>query len=133
MIIPRELIDRMLQHANKEAPREACGVILGTGERAVEVVPTKNVSKTPEYTYKISPEELLRIFDYAAQKNLEILGFYHSHPYGSVYPSSIDVARASWDKAVYVILNLKGEIKAWRWHASKGEFEEEHVYAGEGI
>lgn len=133
MIVPRELVDKMIEHARREAPREACGVILGRDNRAIEVIPTRNASKSPEYTYEIPPEELVQIFEYARGNNLEILGFYHSHPHGSTHPSGIDLAKATWDNAVYIIVNLSGEVRGWRWNAKKGEFAEEELYAGEGI
>ncbi len=127
MRITVELLKKMVDHAREEAPREACGIILGMEDRALKVLRAKNASETPEYTYSIDAEELLKSFEIAEKLGYEIIGFYHSHPHGSPVPSGIDLARAAWDRAYYVILNIKGEVRAWRWHEDKKNFIEESL------
>ncbi|NOZ58342.1 MAG: M67 family metallopeptidase [Euryarchaeota archaeon] len=131
LVIPRKLLEEMLEHARRCAPQEACGVIAGErrGGRGIAraVYRCRNVSSMPEVRYTIAPEDLVRALDDVEKKGMEVLGFYHSHPHGGVLPSAIDSARASWHGASYVIVNLRGEAAAWLWDEEAGRFRRERL------
>ncbi|MBI5253938.1 MAG: M67 family metallopeptidase [Euryarchaeota archaeon] len=129
IVLSEELVKRLEEHARKEAPREACGVLAGArkdGQRIVrKIYECKNVSRYPETTYEISPEELLRVITEIEESGLELLGFYHSHPMGLEHPSYIDVSRATWAGYSYVIVSIN--ISSWVWNEEENKFEEEKV------
>jgi|Deesub1362B_J571_1020462.scaffolds.fasta_scaffold15387_2 proteasome lid subunit RPN8/RPN11 len=131
LVLPRKLVEEILSDAKRRAPQEACGVIAGEvkGERklALAVYPCRNVSRNPLVRYTIAPEDLVKALSDIEGRGMEVLGFYHSHPMGSVAPSGIDHAKASWDGASYVIVNLKGEVASWVWEEEAKRFRREKV------
>ena len=131
LVLPRRLLEEILSHARRSAPHEACGVIAGEAKGgrklARAVYPCRNVARNPYAEYTIAPEDLVKALSDIERKKLEVLGFYHSHPGGGVSPSGIDQARASWDGASYVIVNLRGEIASWVWDEEARSFRREEV------
>ena len=107
--ISGENVERISSHSKESHPVEACGVLIGTlagDERIVtEVWPAKN-RLSSESSYEIDPETLLRAFSHAEQNKLEVVGFYHSHPFSSADVSAIDKARANYPGLSYVIYSI---------------------------
>lgn len=129
MIIEKGLVSQMVEHARREAPKEACGILAGKGGRVGKVVECKNVDESPFYAYTMSPGELLEKIDVIEADGLEVIGFYHSHPMGLEGPSAVDVSRATWPGHSYVIVSLSGGVKtsSWVWDEVKGRFTEEDI------
>ncbi len=127
MRVSGKLVKKMVEHAREKAEEEVCGIILGKNNRALMIMRATNTSENPEYTYSMSVRDIIRAYDTAQELAYVIIGFYHSHPCGSPVPSGIDIARATWDGAYYVILNLEGDIKAWNWQGDKKKFSEEKL------
>ena len=42
----------------------------------------------------------------ARARNLDVLGFYHSHPHSAADPSPTDLAEATYPELLYVIVSL---------------------------
>lgn len=124
---------RIKEHALSEAPKEACGVLAGTTENRCTVTKTfscTNVDKNPLSAYTIDPNELLKVINGIEEnKNgLELLGFYHSHPYSRAGPSQIDVERATWNGFFYAIYSFsRDEVRCWKWKEDRKGFTEEEV------
>ncbi|RMF89337.1 MAG: M67 family peptidase [Methanobacteriota archaeon] len=118
-------------HGYREAPKEACGILAGApGTKAVSrIFPCANVDDNPLSAYTIEPEELLRrITEIEDSHELELIGFYHSHPFSAPMPSTVDVERATWDGFCYAIYSLtEDEVRCWRWNEAEGRFTEEDV------
>ncbi len=102
-------LERISSHSKQSSPIEACGVLVGTLTADVrtvtEVWPAKN-QLSSESSYEIDPETLFRAFSHAEQKKLEVIGFYHSHPFWSADASEIDKARANYPGLSYVIYSI---------------------------
>lgn len=129
IVLSKKFAKKLEEHARREAPREACGVLAGNKKNEQKLLrkiyECKNMSRYPETTYEISPGELLRVITEIEGSGLELLGFYHSHPMGLEQPSYIDVGRAAWAGHSYVIVSEK--ISSWIWDEEKNKFEEEKV------
>lgn len=99
---------RML--AEQAYPHECCGVLLGKlegGERFVrEVVPARNASPEMDTRYSIAPEDLIAVQRRAREAQLDIIGFYHSHPNHSADWSNTDLAEAHWFACSYLIVEV---------------------------
>ncbi|MEE8402072.1 MAG: M67 family metallopeptidase [Candidatus Hydrothermarchaeaceae archaeon] len=126
IILNRSFISEMEDHARREIPNEACGILAGRSNKVEKVFSCKNVSKNPSSRYAIAPEELIEIFNDVETCGLEILGFYHSHPSGPTSPSNIDLSEASWHDHSYVILHSDG-MGSWRWNEEKCRFTGEEI------
>jgi proteasome lid subunit RPN8/RPN11 len=107
--ISGENVERISSHSKESHPVEACGVLIGTLGNDVRIVtkvwPAKN-RLSSESSYEIDPETLFRAFSYAEQSKLDVVGFYHSHPFSSADVSAIDKARANYPGLSYVIYSI---------------------------
>lgn len=115
--VPAAVVDAVRAHAAREAPQEACGVLVGTPAPRVVVraVATPNVAPAPRTAYTVGPAALLEAAAAAERDGLEILGFYHSHPAGPATLSAVDMAQATWDGATYLLVSLAPPaVAAWR-------------------
>jgi proteasome lid subunit RPN8/RPN11 len=116
--IRKEHLNEIIRSAKKCYPMEACGILVGKiveGERVVcKVYHTRNVLAS-SFAYQIDPQEQLRVFKEAESQGLEVLGFYHSHPFLDSYWSEVDEkASKYWTGYLYLIISLKtGKINAY--------------------
>jgi proteasome lid subunit RPN8/RPN11 len=113
--IPAEVARDMLAHAREEAPRECCGLLVGTGEAIVRSVRARNLDASPA-RYLIDPEDPFAAIRAARAEGVEIVGAYHSHPASAPVPSPTDIAQAdSGADFLYVIVTLVNEdVQAYR-------------------
>ena len=112
IIIQKNELEIIKKHAEEIFPYEACGGLLGRleGENKiiVKVYPAENrFGKIAWDSFEIEPKDMLEMDKIARKENLEIIGFYHSHPNHPAIPSSFDI-NASWPYYSYVILSVKG-------------------------
>jgi proteasome lid subunit RPN8/RPN11 len=127
--IKKEHLDEIVQFARKCYPMEACGILVGKiggGEKVVcKVYHTKNVLASP-FAYQIDPQEQLRLFEEAENQGLEILGFYHSHPFWDSFWSKTDEqASKYWNGFSFLIVSFKtGNINSYLKRQDKAEREE---------
>ncbi len=123
MLLAPRVEEVILEDAKRRAPEEACGVVAGrvrgSFKLALAAIPCANASVAPEAEYEIPPEELLRAAEQIEAEGLEVVGFYHSHPFGSPVPSGIDQSRAAWEGASYLIATPEGELASWLWDGKK--------------
>ncbi len=126
IILTKGHLREMEDHAKKERPNEACGVLAGRGSDVKRIYRCRNVSENPSSRYTIAPERLLEVFNDVEERGLEILGFYHSHPSGPSAPSNVDHATATWHGHSYVILHPHG-INSWKWDEKNKKFTKEKV------
>ena len=122
------LREQMRRHASAAYPEECCGMLLGRRNSVLHVVPAPNTADPANRrtTYAIDPREILRVDREARTKNLEIIGYYHSHPDHPAVPSATDRALA-WEGILYLIIPAtatgSGEPRAWKLRPT-GEFSE---------
>jgi len=135
--IPDRCTDEIRRHGASDYPFECCGLLLGyfdpNGFKSV--VETHPISNAREESAKrnrflITPEELLRGERYARAKNLEVVGFYHSHPDSPAVPSQYDLEHA-WPTYSYIIVNTgndsTGDLRSWEQRTDRSQFDEEHI------
>jgi proteasome lid subunit RPN8/RPN11 len=102
-------IKQISSHSKESYPIEACGVLIGTLAGDVRTVTEVWRAKNQLYSessYEIDPETLFRAFSYAEQNNVEVVGFYHSHPFWSANASAIDKARANYPGLSHLIYSI---------------------------
>jgi len=122
--ITLEALQKIRLHAIEEAPREACGILAGRHKREIsKVLKCENVDGNPYIAYTIAPSQLLAIIDEIESEGseVELVGFYHTHPFSSAHPSLVDVERAAWEGFVYAIYSIPDhELACWRWFEGEG-------------
>ena len=105
MTIDRHVLEDVLAHAREDAPRECCGVLLGQGSRIVAHVRAANIE--PGTTrFLIDPRDHLQAIRQARARQLDVLGFYHSHPHSRAYPSATDLDESVYPDAVHLIVGV---------------------------
>ena len=101
---------KILDHAVKELPNEACGLIAGVVEDEVKVVKEvyllTNVDASSEH-FSMKPEEQLEAIKDMRAKGYEMFGNWHSHPETPSRPSEEDKRLAHDSGADYLILSLQ--------------------------
>ena len=107
------LTEQLLAEATAAHPREACGLLLGRGDRIDEVRPCANVHPHREGFFEIDPLALIAAHRAAREGGPQIIGYYHSHPEGPPEPSATDRANATGDGRVWAIVG-KGKVGWWR-------------------
>lgn len=95
----------MVEHARREAPNEACGLLAGKGEQVERVYSLTNADHSPT-TYRLDPGEQYRAFVEIDECGWEMVGIYHSHTHTPAYPSPTDIEQAYFPEAVYLVLSL---------------------------
>lgn len=111
LLLPRPVYDALRAHGEEAYPDECCGVLLGrpgpAGWRVAAAARAGNANTGSMRTrYEIAPAELVRIQRDAARQDLEIAGFYHSHPDHPAQWSPTDLAEAHWVGCCYVITEV---------------------------
>lgn len=125
MIIEKEVIERIIKHAEREAPIEACGYLVGRDGRVTLAYPMTNAEGREDH-FTFDPAEQFAVLKAVRQEGLEIVGAYHSHPATPARPSAEDIKLAYDPGILYVIVSLmEGQrtVKAFR--IKEGEVEEE--------
>jgi [CysO sulfur-carrier protein]-S-L-cysteine hydrolase len=118
--VPAALRRALAEHADAEAPNEACGLIALRDGVAERFIPCVNTAASP---YRFD----LRVPDPSLVLDLEDEGYdlavFHSHPTGSAKPSRTDIANIGlWEGRPYLILSRPtGELAAWKVEAGAVE------------
>ncbi len=104
--ISKDLKEQMLQHARRELPYEACGVISGNSEKEAKHYYAARNELQSTTRYNIEPEDLYRIIMDIEKKGHEIWGIFHSHPASPAYPSGTDLEQSYYPDAYYLIASF---------------------------
>ena len=137
--LPRLFLDRISIHAEQQYPHECCGVLLGTadvdGWTVFDVVRGANsVLDSPNNRYAIAPLELVKIMREARRRDLELAGFYHSHPDHPAMWSQTDLTEAHWIGCSYLITEVsQGRAAATNSFRLAGTSEEDKSFIPETL
>jgi proteasome lid subunit RPN8/RPN11 len=137
-------------HAERTYPEECCGLLLGElrGDTKilVDVLPTENswdaqaatfqaiegsvqLESSKRRRFSIAPTVMLKAQKDARDRNLNIIGIYHSHPDHPAIPSEFDRAIA-WQQYSYIIVSVQEgkaiDLKSW-------SLDDEHQFQPEEI
>ena len=102
--LTRAAFDRLLAEARANPNVECCGLLAGRDRVVSLVLSAKNALQSAN-AYEIAPEELFALFRRMRSEGLEHLGIYHSHPKGENSPSPLDLERAFYPDAAYLIIS----------------------------
>ncbi|MBW8784547.1 MAG: M67 family metallopeptidase [Novosphingobium sp.] len=113
LAVTSDVIATLIAEAATAAPRECCGILLGTGERIARAVPAANIAAEPLVRFELDPAALFAAHKAARAGGRAVIGYYHSHPAGHPLPSATDCAHATGDGSVWAIV-AGGEVGFWR-------------------
>jgi proteasome lid subunit RPN8/RPN11 len=129
--------DEIAAHGERDYPHECCGLLLGNfaagGVKAIaEIYPISNAreEQAKRNRFLIRPEELMRGEVYAEAKELDVVGFYHSHPDHPAVPSQYDLEHA-WPLYSYIVISVSAsaaqDLRSWEMEPDRSRFAEEEV------
>lgn len=101
----------MLRHAQEAYPLECCGILLGTvGEGdarvATQAIPCRNAYEGGQADrFELDPADQFKAQRLAREQDLEVLGFFHSHPDCDAYYSATDLAN-SWPWYSNIVISV---------------------------
>jgi proteasome lid subunit RPN8/RPN11 len=131
--------DEIRRHGEETYPHECCGVLLGaidsdTREVRGAVRCGNTRVDSPQNRYNIDPRELVRVQREARERELDIVGFYHSHPDHPARWSPTDFQEAHWIGCSYVITSVeKGRAVLTNSFALTGTSEDDKALVDETI
>ncbi len=130
-VISEELLLLMMAHATRDAPLEACGLLLGDESRIRAVCPARN-ELADARRYRIDPRDHFAAVRRAREEGMSVVGAFHSHPRTPAEPSETDL-REAWPDFLYVIVSLdptQGERAVRAWQLADGRFMEVSLEVG---
>ncbi len=123
-------IAEIIEHAKRDFPNEACGLLAGKGRKVSKVYRMSNTERGG-MRYSMALKEQFDAARDMRSQNMEIVGIYHSHPNVRPYPSFRDIQRAMHPECSYVIVSLINgmpEVRSFR--IINGMVTEEEIDAG---
>lgn len=149
----KELAEKIRQHGAETYPHECCGALLGRDWSYLEspvdeaaahrpwrevlaVYPLVNRREdSPRNRFSLAAHDVLEAEKAANSQNLEVVGWYHSHPDHPARPSQYDRDHA-WPWYSYVIVSVANgtpqEMTSWRLGDDRSEFSAEPVEIRQG-
>jgi proteasome lid subunit RPN8/RPN11 len=98
----------VVEHAQRDAPNECCGVLALRDGVVEEVVVLENLAASP-LRFEVDGPELVRVLDRIEDSGATLGGIYHSHTRSAPYPSQTDINfAAGWPGVEWLIVGLKG-------------------------
>jgi proteasome lid subunit RPN8/RPN11 len=105
----------------------------GADEKVVtETYPISNAREesAKRNRFLIEPVELMRGERYARERDLEVVGFYHSHPDSPAVPSQYDLDHA-WPTYSYIIVSTRADkatdLFSWEQEPDRSKFNPEEI------
>ena len=111
MVVPAGIVLELQEHAQAEAPNEACGLVVFDAGVASRYVRGRNAAASP-YRFELDvPPETWFLEDEGYE-----LAVFHSHISSPPRPSRTDVENIGlWAGKPYLIYTLRtGELAGWR-------------------
>jgi proteasome lid subunit RPN8/RPN11 len=108
LVIAQRTVDEMVEHARRDHPDEACGVVAGPvgSDRPQRFIPMLNAARSPTF-YEFDSLDLLKLYREMDDRDEEPVVVYHSHTATEAYPSRTDISYASEPAAHYVLVSTR--------------------------
>jgi len=128
--LSKDLYDAIVEHARRDHPDEACGVVAGPAgtDKPERFIPMANAERSPTF-YRFDSMEQFQVWKEMDARDEEPVVIYHSHTATEAYPSRTDISLASEPGAHYVLVSTRDpetvEFRSFR--IVDGEVTEEEI------
>ena len=133
--ISGDLLKRIKIHGEETYNEECCGALFGNysdeSRSILDILEFENEKEeSRQNRFLITPAQYRSAEKLAKEKNLELVGFYHSHPDHPAQPSQFDIDHAlPW--FIYIIVSInKGEannLTSWILKEDRSEFDNQKM------
>ena len=90
------------EYSENQKPNESCAILFGNENQVSDMFLTENIEKSP-MNFTISNEQLIEAYRTAEERNIEIVGIFHSHPNSDAFPSKTDKKFMQSNPVVWII------------------------------
>lgn len=97
-----DIIEAIRAHAQRESPKEACGLIVARGNKA-SIIEAVNIAESSQFEFEIAPEAWMQVAD-----DQEVIGIYHSHTNRDSNPSLADLSSCEATGLPWHIVDMNG-------------------------
>jgi proteasome lid subunit RPN8/RPN11 len=137
LLLSRAVEREIREWGAKDYPNETCGAMLGVdGERREvrELFPLVNRrDDSPRNRFSVTADDFRAAERAAAERGLDLVGWYHSHPDHPARPSEFDREHA-WPWYSYVIVSVAQgqpqDMTSWRLADDRSHYDPEEIAAG---
>ena len=95
-----DIVESIKGHFDSEYPNEGCGIVIDLGSGALQWIPSKNVSETPETAFEVEERIFVENLLYS-----NIVGIVHNHVDSDSKPSQQDIDACKAIKIPYWIFS----------------------------
>ena len=123
------------EHALEAYPEECAGALVGMDVEGMKIVvdvwrAENTHGEERSRRFLIEPLKIKEFEERAAERDMDVLGFYHSHPDHPAEPSEYDREHA-WPGWSYVIASVSAEnvedIRSWVLKGDRSGYDEEPI------
>ena|SRR5215203_4922583 len=105
LILPRAVQVEMIEHARRELPREAVGLVAGNERlRATAVLPL--VNRIERHAFFADPYSQYQAYQRIKAEGLTTIAVYHSHPFGGPNLSDVDVHVGERNRLLQIVIAM---------------------------
>ncbi len=110
LTIDSAIVEAIVDHARRDHPDEACGVVAGPagGDAPTRHIPMVNAARSMTF-YEFDSMEHLKVWREMDDLGEEPVVIYHSHTATEAYPSRTDISFAGEPGAHYVLVSTRDE------------------------
>jgi proteasome lid subunit RPN8/RPN11 len=142
LLISHDLSERIRRHGAEAFPQECCGALLGrdpafdeksagAAREVLGLFPLVNRrDDSPRNRFAVTAEDVREAERSAGEQDLEVVGWYHSHPDHPARPSQFDREHA-WPWYSYVIVSVMAgtpaEMTSWRLNDDRQDYSQENI------
>jgi proteasome lid subunit RPN8/RPN11 len=129
------MMRRIHAHGIQTYPHECCGALLGRDgdekREVVELLPLANRrNDSPRNRFEVTADDVRLAEKAAREKQLELIGWYHSHPDAPARPSEYDRDHA-WPWYSYIIVSVEQggarNTTSWRLNDDRSGYDAEEI------
>jgi proteasome lid subunit RPN8/RPN11 len=105
MKIKKDIINKIVEHAQRGAPVEMCGYLAAEDDVVIKHYELTNIDAREDH-FSFAPAEQFAAMKDARAHGLQVCAVYHSHPVTPARPSPEDIRLAYDPRISYVIISL---------------------------
>ncbi|HEY7756927.1 MAG TPA: M67 family metallopeptidase [Nitrososphaeraceae archaeon] len=108
LLVTENQIDSLIRSTKQDFPNESCSLLLGSivdDQYHVKVLMKMENKAHSEYSFHMDSDELMKVYKWASDNGLDVIGVYHSHLEGS-NPSDTDLTFMEINPVIWLIYDV---------------------------
>ncbi|MDH3312127.1 MAG: M67 family metallopeptidase [Nitrosopumilus sp.] len=89
-------------YSENQKPNESCAILFGKKDQVSDLFLVENIEESP-INFTISNDQLIEGYKIAEEKELDVIGIFHSHPDSDAFPSNTDKKFMQSNPVVWMI------------------------------